>query len=90
MPPFVEETSAISSELQPEGGDWNWVCFQRALKEYSKVKVFETALQIKGKKKVFQDCSLVSTAAGVIAGEHFQYLGYVPSFMSQICSEISR
>lgn len=51
MPPFVEETSAISSELQPEGGDWNWVCFQRALKEYSKVNVFDTALQIKGKGK---------------------------------------
>lgn len=51
MPPFVEETSAISSDLQPEGGDWSWVCFQGALKEYLKVNVFETALQLKGKEK---------------------------------------
>lgn len=55
MPPFVEETvchrASRSSELQPEGGVWSWVCFQGALKEYSKVNVFETALQLKGKEK---------------------------------------
>lgn len=50
MPPFVEEMSAISSELQPEGGDWSWVCFLGALKEYSKVNVSETVLQLKGKE----------------------------------------
>lgn len=53
MPPFVEETvchrGSISSELQPEGGDWSWVRFQGVLKEYSKVN--ETALQLKGKEK---------------------------------------
>lgn len=51
MPPFVEETSTISTDLQPEGGDWSWVCFQGALKGYSKVNVFETALQLKGREK---------------------------------------